>query len=205
MGWHDIAVCVDGPAARDVAYNFIQRWNHHRDFNHETSYPYLHPLMLTTLANSPTPPPLNAGVGAASEAVLGKYKIPFVPEGLASTPVRCQVIRSICEWSGGNSNNSSNNNTNESNSNNSSSCESSIHAAYLHLIENARYFIYIENQYFISSLGGGGIENRIAEALYQRIARAITHQEVFRVIVILPTIPDGIYEENAAIRYIMKW
>jgi phospholipase D1/2 len=26
--WHDIAVCVEGQAARDVAFNFIQKWNH---------------------------------------------------------------------------------------------------------------------------------------------------------------------------------
>lgn len=199
MGWHDIAVCVDGNAARDVAYNFMQRWNHHKDFNHETSYPYLHPALLTSLP-ALSQPTLTAGTITA--AVFGRQRMPLVPAHIVSTPVRCQVIRSICEWSGGNGNNSGGG----SDSNSSSGgCENSIHAAYLHLIENAEHFIYIENQYFISSLGGGGIENRVAEAIYNRIARAIMHQEVFRVIVILPTIPDGIYEENAAIRYIMKW
>jgi phospholipase D1/2 len=30
MPWHDIHMRVGGEAARDVALNFIQRWNHHR-------------------------------------------------------------------------------------------------------------------------------------------------------------------------------
>ena len=29
MPWHDIAFCVSGPAARDAAQHFIQRWNNH--------------------------------------------------------------------------------------------------------------------------------------------------------------------------------
>ncbi len=28
MPWHDVAGCVCGPAARDVARHFIQRWNY---------------------------------------------------------------------------------------------------------------------------------------------------------------------------------
>ncbi|EGG17307.1 phospholipase D1 [Cavenderia fasciculata] len=31
MPWHDIMVGVNGLAARDVALNFVLRWNHHRD------------------------------------------------------------------------------------------------------------------------------------------------------------------------------
>jgi len=30
MPWQDVMVQVDGGAAFDVARNFIQRWNHHR-------------------------------------------------------------------------------------------------------------------------------------------------------------------------------
>jgi phospholipase D1/2 len=87
---------------------------------------------------------------------------------------RCQVVRSLGEWSGNNA------------------TENSIYQAYIHLIDNAKHYIYIENQYFISSLGGGGIENRIAEALFRRIHGAITHQptpEVFRVIIICQAFP----------------
>jgi len=30
LPWHDIHMCVSGPAAVDLAFHFIQRWNHHR-------------------------------------------------------------------------------------------------------------------------------------------------------------------------------
>lgn len=30
MPWHDIQMYVDGLAARDLAWNFVQRWNHHK-------------------------------------------------------------------------------------------------------------------------------------------------------------------------------
>ena len=33
MPWHDTMIQVDGDAARDVALNFISRWNHHREWN----------------------------------------------------------------------------------------------------------------------------------------------------------------------------
>lgn len=32
-------------------------------------------------------------------------------------------------------------------------CESSIQEAYIELIKNSKHFIYIENQFFISSVG----------------------------------------------------
>ena len=31
MPWHDIHMRCEGDAARDVATNFIQRWNHHHE------------------------------------------------------------------------------------------------------------------------------------------------------------------------------
>eukprot|EP01133_Synstelium_polycarpum_P009121 gene9121-10697_t len=38
MPWHDVMVGVNGLAARDVALNFILRWNHHKD----DYYPQIH-------------------------------------------------------------------------------------------------------------------------------------------------------------------
>lgn len=80
-----------------------------------------------------------------------------------------------------------------------------MHEAYLRTISTAQYFIYIENQYFISSIAQGGIENRVAEEILKRILYAISNSQIFRVIFVLPLIPDGVYEENAGIRYVMHW
>ncbi|GFY00684.1 phospholipase [Trichonephila clavipes] len=51
--------------------------------------------------------------------------------------------------------------------------EHSIHTAYLDVIRNAKHYIYIENQFFISqSAGHRDVLNGIGEALFQRILLA---------------------------------
>jgi phospholipase D1/2 len=79
---------------------------------------------------------------------------------LLKESVNCeiQVLRSCGEWSSG------------------LPLEQSILNAYLNLIEQAEHFIYIENQYFISSIPGT-VENGIGDALVSRIARSHRYYE----------------------------
>lgn len=60
-----------------------------------------------------------------------------------------------------------------------------LYGEHLRLIDTAEYYVYIENQYMVSSLCAG-IRNRIFLALWQRLRRAIKLQETFRVILVLP-------------------
>lgn len=69
--------------------------------------------------------------------------------------VSIQVLRSAARWSAG-----------------ITETEMSIQTAYLHLIDTAKHFIYIENQFFISIAGHASLKNKIADALYNRIIRA---------------------------------
>ncbi|WOK96099.1 phospholipase D zeta 1-like isoform X1 [Canna indica] len=109
------------------------------------------------------------------------------------SPCHCQVIRSVGQWSAG-----------------TSQTEDSIHKAYVSLIEKAKHFIYIENQFFISGLSGDDtIRNRVLHALYQRIMLAEKEKKQFRVIIVLPLLPgfqgsidDG---DSASVRAIMHW
>ncbi|CAI9119042.1 OLC1v1020696C1 [Oldenlandia corymbosa var. corymbosa] len=108
-------------------------------------------------------------------------------------PCRCQVIRSVSQWSAG-----------------TSQTENSIHNAYCSLIEKAEHFVYIENQFFISGLSGDEIiKNRVLEALYRRIMRAYNEKKCFRVIVVIPLLPGfqgGVDDGGAAsVRAIMHW
>jgi len=64
----------------------------------------------------------------------------------------CQVIRSASNWSMGLRADKE-------------SIENSIQVAYVELIKNAKHFIYIENQFFISSTAGDPVTNEIAHAL----------------------------------------
>eukprot|EP00742_Colponemidia_sp_Colp-10_P008039 GILJ01008674.1.p1 GENE.GILJ01008674.1~~GILJ01008674.1.p1 ORF type:complete len:1307 (-),score=215.05 GILJ01008674.1:364-4284(-) len=109
----------------------------------------------------------------------------------AAGTCRCQVVRSVGGWSFG------------------LNTEASIQDAYLHLIENAQHFIYIENQFFMSSLAGDTIENRIGQAILDRISRAAQEKKPFRVFVVMPLLPgfEGELDQPAAatLRLQMHW
>ncbi|XP_023917910.2 phospholipase D zeta 2 isoform X1 [Quercus suber] len=138
--------------------------------------------------------------------VVADYSMSTSDEGLESpnegdhddcvgprTACYVQVIRSVSQWSAG-----------------TSQPEDSIHSAYCSLIEKAKHFIYIENQFFISGLSGDEmIQNRVLEALYKRILKAHKEQECFRVIVVIPLLPGfqgGLDDSDAAtVRALMHW
>lgn len=83
-----------------------------------------------------------------------------------------QALRSANEWSLGRKN-----------------TENSIYNCYLELIYEAEQFIYIENQFFISSTSATGVENRVVMALYGRIAKAFKEKKPFKVVVFMPLMP----------------
>ena len=67
-----------------------------------------------------------------------------------------QVLRSVTTWSLG-----------------TRTTEDSIQAAYVAAIQNAKHYIYIENQFFITLAGGNDeVSNRIGRTLFERILRA---------------------------------
>lgn len=102
----------------------------------------------------------------------------------------CQVIRSAGLWSLG-----------------LNQVENSIHLAYIELILNAKSFILIQNQYFISSLANGPVKNLIAEALVLRIKNAALTKTPFKVMIYLPLIVDnaGAINQNDLLQRIQMW
>ncbi|KAL5332819.1 hypothetical protein BJX70DRAFT_98084 [Aspergillus crustosus] len=69
--------------------------------------------------------------------------------------------------------------------------EHSIMNAYVKLIEESEHFVYIENQFFISTceIDGRKIENLIGDALVERITRAAKNNEAWRAVIVIPLIP----------------
>ncbi|CAH6719242.1 phospholipase D1 [[Candida] jaroonii] len=69
--------------------------------------------------------------------------------------------------------------------------EQSIQNAYLKLIETSEHFVYIENQFFVTSceIDGNEIENRIGDALVDRIIRAHNEGTSWRAIIVIPLMP----------------
>uniref|UniRef100_A0A5S6QA67 Phospholipase n=1 Tax=Trichuris muris TaxID=70415 RepID=A0A5S6QA67_TRIMR len=102
------------------------------------------------------------------------YERTRVPQMFRNISHKChvQVLRSACPWSVGNN-----------------MMEASIHRAYVGLIENAKHYIYIENQFFVTMLNRTDVQNSIAKALYDRIVQAHKKNEAFRVYVLLPLLP----------------
>ena len=88
--------------------------------------------------------------------------------------VNIQFLRSVDKWSAGQER------------------EASIYNAYLDAIKDARHFIYIENQFFVSSQEGfwRKVQNRIQSALVERIVRAHEAGEKFHVMVMTPLKPE---------------
>ncbi len=88
-----------------------------------------------------------------------------------------QILRSLSKWSGNHK------------------TEQSIYKGYLYAIEHAEHFIYVENQFFISSQGP--VLNKIAQALFQRVDRAISAKKKFLVTIVLPFHPEGSFDATA--------
>eukprot|EP01113_Clastostelium_recurvatum_P006361 TRINITY_DN1286_c0_g1_i6.p1 TRINITY_DN1286_c0_g1~~TRINITY_DN1286_c0_g1_i6.p1 ORF type:complete len:1347 (-),score=391.81 TRINITY_DN1286_c0_g1_i6:62-4102(-) len=246
MPWHDIGLRVDGLAARDVCFNFIQRWNHAKESNRlDTSYPYLVPSLYTTTypslavplrtrrdsitANlaglpmpsdsmesdtesiistgspppvsrilSPAPVPTNMSLfsprplsSSASDTYsdtssVGALPMPHPLDYYATDTCNVQIVRSVAQWSAG------------------QQVEDSIYKAYISLISRAKRFIFIQNQYFISSVDSDQPKNKLALALVRRIRRAILQSEVFRVVIVLPVHSEGDLAAQST-RLLVEW
>ncbi|KAI7231645.1 phospholipase D [Hortaea werneckii] len=87
-----------------------------------------------------------------------------------------QILRSCSPWSIGYANNK---------------VEHSIMNAYVHLIRNSEHFVYIENQFYVSSctVEGTPIHNKIGDALVERAIRAHENGEQWQACLIIPLMP----------------
>ncbi len=103
----------------------------------------------------------------------------------AGFPILAQVVRSLSAWSGINKN-----------------TEASILAAYEYVIDAAEHFIYIENQFFVSSTEV--VQNQVANWLANRIARAVEEGDDFKVIIVLPLHPEGPFDSPTP-RIVSLW
>jgi phospholipase D1/2 len=89
--------------------------------------------------------------------------------------------------------------------------EHSIMNAYVKMIEESEHFVYIENQFFISSCvtEGATITNFIGDALVERATRAFKNGEDWRAVIVIPLIPgfqNTVEQEGGtSVRLIMQY
>ena len=118
----------------------------------------------------------------------------YVKKGNISSTV--QVLRSVGEWSMG-----------------LKRPENSILEAYYKLIDHAKYYIFIENQFFISKSYEDQynkqtlVENKIALHIVNRILKAYKNKEKFRVYIFIPLLPGfaGEPEKSGTLQIILKY
>ncbi|QRW00574.1 hypothetical protein RhiJN_28592 [Ceratobasidium sp. AG-Ba] len=114
-------------------------------------------------------------------------------QGLTGT-CELQICRSAGAWSLGTQNR----------------IEHSIQNAYLKAIQLSEHFVYIENQFFITSttVNDVAIENKIGDALVNRIIRAHHDGVKWRACIVIPLLPGFTFPidhgEASAVRLIME-
>lgn len=90
------------------------------------------------------------------------------------------------------------------------SVEHSIQNAYLKAIQLSDHFVYIENQFFITStvVDGVEIENRIGDALVDRIIRAHREGTPWKACIVIPLLPGYTFPldtaEASSVRLILE-
>ncbi|CAF0731365.1 unnamed protein product [Brachionus calyciflorus] len=111
-------------------------------------------------------------------------------EWFKDTFYKCEVqmTRSFDKWSGG-----------------ISETEFSIYKSYIDLIQRAENYIYIENQFFVTTTDSDkdpDVKNLIGAELVRRIQKAFLEKKNFRVYIVLPLLP-GFDKPNAiqAVQY----
>ncbi|CEP60050.1 phospholipase D LALA0_S01e01860g [Lachancea lanzarotensis] len=88
--------------------------------------------------------------------------------------------------------------------------EHSIQNAYLKLIETSKHFIYMENQFFVTSSSWDGVvvENKIGDALVDRIIKANSEGRAWKAFIVIPLMPgfDSPVDkpEGSSVRVIMQ-
>ncbi|KAJ2901867.1 uncharacterized protein MKZ38_001300 [Zalerion maritima] len=93
--------------------------------------------------------------------------------GLAGT-CEIQILRSAGNWSLG-----------------IGDVEMSIQSAYVKMIEESEHFVYMENQFFVTSTNtlNTPVQNRIGDALVERIKRAHHNGEDWKCFILIPLLP----------------
>lgn len=200
MPWHDTHMMLEGPAVADVYQHFVERWNFIYNLKYskkaytdgrygllgfavdigtgypdQTDHPNHEPVTRHPNYEKWTRAgrrflgmniPQETRAYPSDESQIQTERTPFKGN------MRVQVVRSCGDWSNG------------------TTTEHSIMNAYIQLIEESERFIYIENQFFITTCASEGhVKNTVGLALAKRIVKAAQAGQKFKIVVAIPCIP----------------
>jgi phosphatidylserine/phosphatidylglycerophosphate/cardiolipin synthase-like enzyme len=167
MPWHDVHVMVEGAAAQQVAWHFIQRWNFALDGASCGPKEYLMPLSRSESMRSERHP-----IGCSSP----NWSAPAYP----GCSVQC--VRSVSSWSAG---------TRDTEASILACHTRLIQEAKSSIyIENQFFCTRVCRDGPQHGDEDALIRNEVGLALLERVSRAIAGKESFRAILVLPTYPS---------------
>jgi phospholipase D1/2 len=190
MGWSDVSLSLNGPIVHNLVEHFVDRWNFIWDEKYKSKDPGKYERLSVGRDGSG-----RSGHGedhhdfmGSMQRHLNRGRHIITGEGEdeysrdhgrghhrseGDSQARIQLTRSCCKWSSGHD------------------TEHSISNAYISAISEARHFIYIENQFFITATSDKQrpVTNKIGKAIVDRILRARNANEDFKIIIIMPAVP----------------
>ncbi|THU96802.1 phospholipase D/nuclease [Dendrothele bispora CBS 962.96] len=207
MPWHDVHMTLTGPCVLDIVQHFTERWNEikKRKYRESKNVDWL--ALPHNVQASPNEAVVRHPHRETWHGMGRRYRQRWHrfagygeddgddyddQENHYSQPdpatCRVQVVRSVSDWSHG------------------VLTEHSIQNAYIQLINEANHYIYIENQFFISStVDGDQVTNKIAQALAMRIIQAAKEGRKFQVVIAIPEVPgfSGNIKDETSLKIIM--
>ncbi|KAK3997401.1 hypothetical protein QBC44DRAFT_315974 [Cladorrhinum sp. PSN332] len=185
MGWSDVALSVSGPVVDHLAQHFCERWNF--IFNKKYTNRDIGKYSLLQAPGGYIPGQQKGHREELYDDIHDKFSkhVPSHIKGYfghgqdesGQQPQfegsQIQLIRSICKWSLG------------------ISTEHSIANAYIETIKNAKHYVYIENQFFITACSDKQrpVQNKIGRAIVDRIIRAHQNHDNFQIVILMPAVP----------------
>lgn len=218
MGWHDVAIQINGPACVSLERHFIERWEFLRVFKYLSRPKYI-PMSIgviehEAISNHPhmqqiqdkfTKLGLGGGENPADEPAINQpneyseqYKVPehdesrktYLPHPESPDSFKGNINAQLTR--------------SVADWSHGFLVENSVQNAYIGMILDARHSIYMENQFFIA--GGEDLKverfhNKVGDAIVERILRAARAGEKFRVTVFIPALPGfpGDIQGDAAV------
>ena len=187
LPWHDIHARIDGPAVEDISKHFFDRWNYAMSFESKNKgiFPHIKDMLEFNVFEQ-----LKKYLKNEEKKINYNYLEIEKEKNIDQNKEKrdkseVQVLRSIGKWNTG------------------LETEDSILKAYYELIKNAKHYIYIENQFFISKSWTNEekkdnpfenqkndlIKNEISLYIRRRIEQAYENNENFKVFIFLPLVP----------------
>jgi phospholipase D1/2 len=187
MPWHDIHVKLIGASAKDVARNFVRRWNSsliQERVRAESA------LESARKPGKQTPIVKGSNIWNMIYYPAKELAEPGGINALTNGTCTVQIARSIGPKSGSGS----------------LVVERGIEEMYVKLITEAKSYIHIEQQFFTSLRKDGNADlNKVVPAICDRLDKAILEGDPFRVYIVIPQYPEGVLSPKGFWNAINIW